>query len=99
MRPAPAVFAWKGRLRLRPRPPGDRVELEGAGLDTGNGHVVSASLVDGPLAGLRVDVDFVEGRPPVTIDVATQDGSACRYCLEALKQGGSSALYAFVSRV
>ena len=98
MTPAVVMFAWTDRLRLRPRPPGDRVESDGAGLDTGNGHVVSASLVDGPLAGRRVDVDIVEGRPPITIDVPTQDGSACRYCLEALKQGGSSALYTFVSR-
>ena len=99
MTATPFAFAWSRRLRLQPRPPGDRVGSVGADLDTGFGQVLSASFVDGPLAGRRVDVDFVEGRPPITIDVPTQDGTACRYCLEALEQGGASALYSFVSRV
>jgi hypothetical protein len=60
---------------------------------------VTAALVDGPLAGERVEIAVVEGRPPMTVDVPTRDGSACRSCLDALVQGGTSATYTFVLRV
>lgn len=56
-------------------------------------------LEDGPLAGRRIDLDVVEGRPPKTIDVRDDDGSTCRYCLAEWAQGGPSAVYTFLYRV
>jgi hypothetical protein len=63
------------------------------------GPTITAVLKRGPLAGRRIDVDIVEGRPPKTIDVAADDGSSCRYCLEDWVQTGSSAIYTFLYRV
>jgi hypothetical protein len=68
-------------------------------LARGDGSMVRATLREGPLAGERMDIDLVEGRPPKTIDVPTRDGSVCRYCLEELVQSGSSAVYGFVFRL
>ena len=53
-------------------------------------------LEGGPLAGRRLEVDVVEGRPPRTIDVAADDGSMCRYCLAEWAQAGPSAVYTFL---
>ena len=60
------------------------------------GPTITAVLERGPLAGRRIDVDVVEGRPPKTIDVPADDGSTCRYCLEDWTQTGPSAIYTFL---
>ncbi|HVS29273.1 MAG TPA: hypothetical protein VHE14_06950 [Solirubrobacteraceae bacterium] len=63
------------------------------------GGDITAVLEHGPLAGRRIDVDVVEGRPPKTIDVQADDGSKCRYCLADWVQTGPSATYTFLYRV
>ena len=63
------------------------------------GPTITAVLERGPLAGRRIDVDVVEGRPPKTIDVPADDGSTCRYCLADWVQAGRSAIYTFLYRV
>jgi hypothetical protein len=60
------------------------------------GHTVTASLEDGPLRGLNVEVDFVEGRPPKTIDLPGPEDGTCRYCLAAWVQSGPRARYTFL---
>ena len=60
---------------------------------------VTAALDDGPLEGGSIEVEMVEGRPPKTIDVPADDGSACRYCLADWVQSGRSAAYTFLYRV
>jgi hypothetical protein len=60
------------------------------------GPTITAVLERGPLAGRRIDVDVVEGRPPKTIDVRGDDGSKCRYCLADWAQTGPSAIYTFL---
>ena len=60
------------------------------------GPTIIAVLQSGPLAGRRIDVDVVEGRPPKTIDVSADDGSKCRYCLADWAQTGPSATYTFL---
>ncbi len=61
--------------------------------------MMTAVLEDGPLAGRRIDLDVVEGRPPKTIDVPADDGKMCRYCLANWAQSGPSAAYTFLYRV
>ena len=56
-------------------------------------------LERGPLAGRRIGVDVVEGRPPKTIDLRADDGSSCCYCLADWVQSGPSAIYTFLYRV
>jgi hypothetical protein len=63
------------------------------------GPTITAVLERGPLAGRRIDVDVVEGRPPKTINVPADDGGTCRYCLADWVQAGSSAIYTFLYRV
>jgi hypothetical protein len=63
------------------------------------GPTIIAMLERGPLAGRRVEVEVLEGRPPKTIDVPADDGSTCRYCLADWVQSGPSAIYTFVYRV
>jgi hypothetical protein len=58
-----------------------------------SGPTISAVLERGPLAGRRIDVEVVEGRPPKTIDVQADDGTRCRYCLADWVQSGPSATY------
>jgi hypothetical protein len=60
------------------------------------GPTITAVLEHGPLAGRRIDVDVVEGRPPKTIDMPADDGSRCRYCLADWTQTGPSAIYTFL---
>jgi hypothetical protein len=60
------------------------------------GPTITAVLQRGPLAGRRIEVDVVEGRPPKTIDVPADDGSTCRYCLSDWTQTGPSAIYTFL---
>ena len=57
---------------------------------------ITASLEDGPLKGRRLETRLVEGRPPKTIDVPSDDGSTCRYCLAEWVQTGQSAVYTFL---
>ncbi len=61
--------------------------------------MITAMLENGPLAGQRIDLNVVEGRPPKTIDVRAEDGSECRYCLADWAQSGGSAAYTFLYRV
>jgi hypothetical protein len=63
------------------------------------GATVVAMLDDGPLKGRRLETQFIEGRPPKTIDVPADDGSTCRYCLAEWVQTGTSAVYTFLYRV
>jgi hypothetical protein len=57
---------------------------------------IAARLTDGPLRGLDVAVDPVEGRPPKTVDIPCDDGATYRYCLEQWVQEGRSAEYGFL---
>jgi hypothetical protein len=63
------------------------------------GPTITAMLELGPLAGRRIDVNIVEGRPPKTINLQADDGSRCRYCLDDWVQTGWSATYTFLYRV
>jgi hypothetical protein len=56
-------------------------------------------LDDGPLQGIRIEAQVVEGRPPSTVDVPADDSSTCRYCLAEWAQSGPSATYTFLYRV
>jgi hypothetical protein len=60
---------------------------------------VTALLEDGPLAGEKIEIDPVEGRPPKTIDVPHDDGSTYRYVLSEWTQSGDSAGYGFLYAV
>jgi hypothetical protein len=84
-----------GRRAASPEPEPERER--GTGRSAGAPTIV-AELDDGPLAGRRVDVEAVEGRPPKTVEVA-DGGGACRYCLAQWTQEGGSATYTFLYRV
>ena len=56
---------------------------------------MTALFEDGPVAGTRMRVAPVEGRPPKTIDVE-DDGNTYRYCLDAWTQQGWNASYTFL---
>jgi hypothetical protein len=60
---------------------------------------ITAALDDGPLRGMRIEAQVVEGRPPSTVAVPADDGSTCRYCLAEWVQSGPSAVYTFLYRV
>jgi hypothetical protein len=60
---------------------------------------ITAALDDGPLRGMRIEAQVVEGRPPSTVDAPADDGSTCRYCLADWTQSGQSAKYTFLYRV
>ena len=60
---------------------------------------ITATLCDGPLADLDVEVDVVEGRPPKIINVPFDEANTYRYCLDAWMQSGPSARYTFLYRV
>jgi hypothetical protein len=64
-----------------------------------SGPTILAMLEDGPLEGSSLETAVIEGRPPKTIDVPTDDGSPCRYCLAGWVQSGRSASYTFLYRV
>jgi hypothetical protein len=57
---------------------------------------IIAVLEGGPLAGRHLKANSVEGRPPKTIDVTADDGSACRYGLAEWAQAGPTAVYSFL---
>ena len=69
------------------------------GSDEARGPTITATLDDGPLQGIRIEAQVVEGRPPSTVDVPAEDGSTCRYCLAEWAQSGPSAAYTFLYRV
>jgi hypothetical protein len=54
---------------------------EARGSDQARGPTITARLDDGPLQGMRIEAQVVEGRPPSTVDVPADDSSTCRYCL------------------
>jgi hypothetical protein len=59
---------------------------------------LQAQLTDGPLKGGLIEVEPVEGRPPATIDLQSDDGTV-RYCLSELDQKGMTATYTFLYAV
>ena len=59
------------------------------------GPRITATLADGPLEGMCIEAEVVEGRPPKVIDVPADDGT-CRYCLAGWTQAGRSAAYTFL---
>jgi hypothetical protein len=60
---------------------------------------VQALLEDGPLKGKKVEIEAVEGRPPMTVDVPDEKGGVSRYCLGELNQEGHTASYTFLYEV
>jgi len=76
-----------------------RVTSETGAPDQGVCPTIAAALDDGPLRGIRIEAQVVEGRPPSTLDVPADDGSTYRYCLAEWVQSGPSATYAFLYRV
>jgi hypothetical protein len=70
-----------------------------SGSDQAGGPTITARLDDGPLRGMRIEAQVVEGRPPSTVDVPADDSSTCRYCLAEWAQSGPSATYTFLYRV
>jgi hypothetical protein len=79
--------------------PSHRVTSEAPGSGQQVWPTITAVLDDGPLRGMRVGAQVVEGRPPSTVDVRADDGSTCRYCLADWTQSGPSAEYTFLYRV
>ena len=63
------------------------------------GPNITATLDDGPLQGICIEAQIVEGRPPSTIDVPADNGSTCRYCLADWANTGPSVTYSFLYRV
>ncbi|HET7589252.1 MAG TPA: hypothetical protein VFK14_03560 [Solirubrobacterales bacterium] len=59
---------------------------------------MKARLTDGPLKGRVVEVEPLEGRPPVTIDLQNNEDTV-RYCLSELDQKGLTAAYSFLYAV
>ena len=72
---------------------------EARGSDRARGPTITARLDDGPLQGMRIESEVIEGRPPSTVDVPADDGSTCRYCLAEWAQSGPFATYTFLYRV
>ena len=60
---------------------------------------MQALLDDGPLKGKTVDIEAVEGRPPMTVDIPDEEGGVARYCLGELTQEGDTATYTFLYAV
>ena len=77
----------------------NHVTSEVHGSDQARGPTITARLDDGPLHGMRIEAELVEGRPPSTVDVPADDSSTCRYCLAEWAQSGPSATYTFLYRV
>lgn len=72
---------------------------EARGSDQARGPTITARLDDGPLRGIRIETEVIEGRPPSTVDVPADDSSTCRYCLAEWAQSGPFATYTFLYRV
>jgi hypothetical protein len=62
-------------------------------------RTLQALLTDGPLKGGLVEVEPVEGRPPMTIDLPDEDDGTLRYCMSELNQEGMTATYTFLYAV
>ena len=62
-------------------------------------HPVKALLTDGPMQGNPVEIELVEGRPPMTIDLQDKEDRALRYCLSELSEEGMTAAYTFLYAV
>ena len=60
---------------------------------------ITAVLEGGSLEGRRTEVEVLEGRPPKTLDLRTDDGGTSRYSLADWEQTGASAVYTFSYRV
>lgn len=60
---------------------------------------MEAILIDGPLAGMELEVEPVEGRPPRTVEVSDSHGRTLRYCLAEWTQEGMSADYSYLHPV
>ena len=75
------------------------VTSEARGSDQTRAPTITATLDDGPLQGIRIEAQVVEGRPPSTVDVPADDSSTCHYCLAEWAQSGPSATYTFLCRV
>ena len=62
--------------------------------------MMQALLTDGPLKGESIEVEAVEGRPPMTVDLQNEgDDGTLRYCLSELNQEGMTAAYTFLYAV
>jgi hypothetical protein len=92
--PHPYTGAGRGAVNAPPRHLTRVAKVCASAGETG--PTITAVFERGPLAGRRIDVDVVEGRPPKTIDVRADDGSTCRYCLAEWAQTGPSAIYTFL---
>ena len=60
---------------------------------------MKALLTDGPMRGKPVEIEPVEGRPPMTIDLQDEGDGTLRYCLSELSQEGMTAAYTFLYAV
>jgi hypothetical protein len=61
--------------------------------------MMQALLKDGPLKGESIEVEAVEGRPPMTMDLQNEGNDTLRYCLSELNQEGMTAVYTFLYAV
>ena len=61
--------------------------------------MIQALLTDGPRQGESIEVEAVEGRPPMTVDVQNEGDDTLRYCLSELSQEGMTATYTFLYAV
>jgi hypothetical protein len=61
--------------------------------------MIQALLTDGPRQGESIEVEAVEGRPPMTVDVPNEGDDTLRYCLSELNQEGMTAVYTFLYAV
>ena len=77
----------------------NHVTSETRGSDQARGPTITARLDDGPLRGIRIEAEVIEGRPPSTLDVPADDSSTCRYCLAEWPNSGPSVTYTFLDRV
>jgi hypothetical protein len=60
---------------------------------------MQALLTDGPRQGESIEVEAVEGRPPMTVDLPNEGDGTLRYCLSELNQEGMTAVYTFLYAV
>ena len=60
---------------------------------------MKAVLTDGPLRGKPAEIEPVEGRPPMTIDLQDEKNGTLRYCLSELSEEGMTAAYTFLYAV
>ena len=61
--------------------------------------MIQALLTDGPRQGESIEVEAIEGRPPMTVDVQNEGDETLRYCLSELSQEGMTAAYTFLYAV